>query len=506
MSLSFAEASTELDVIVIGAGISGIGAAYYLQRDCPDKKFIILERRDTIGGTWDLFRYPGIRSDSDLFTFAYDFKPWTAEKSIASADTIKEYLHETVAENHIDKKICFGVKVVAADWSSSENIWKVTIKDEATASTRVLRSKWIFSAAGYYNYDQGFLPKFKDYDKFTGKIIHPQHWPEDYDYSDKKIVVIGSGATAVTIVPVMAKSAKHVTMLQRTPTYMVNLPEKDPLATVARKFFSDETSFQLVRKKNIYMNRPFVSASQKFPKLMRKLLVNHVRKQLPEGYDVETHFNPPYNPWDQRLCAVTNGDLFKCISKGDVSMMTDKIEKFTEHGLLLESGREIEADVIVTATGLNLQMLGGIPITIDHEPLNPAEKLTYRGSMLSDVPNLCFAVGYTTSSWTLKIGLLCEYFCRLLNHMDANHVNVCYPEHPKNSGNTRPLLDFGAGYVQRSISQLPRQGDAAPWIMPMDYVPDAKHFRHGPILDKFIKLTNHYPVNETFKVTDEIAV
>ncbi|HLT29340.1 MAG TPA: NAD(P)/FAD-dependent oxidoreductase [Myxococcaceae bacterium] len=473
----------DLDVLIVGAGISGIGAAYYLQRDLPQKTYAIIEARGDIGGTWDLFRYPGIRSDSDLHTFGYEFKPWTQENPIASGDAILAYLRETVEEHGIAPHIRFHHHVKWASWSSETARWTVEIERSDTSSTTTLTCRHLFLGTGYYRYDQGYRPRFEGEERFQGQLVHPQHWPEDLAYRDKKVIVIGSGATAVTLVPAMAETAAHVTMLQRTPTYIMPLPQKDPIARLLRKALPSDRANRLIRRKNIRTQRWLIDFSQRFPNVARAIIRATNRKHLPKGYPVEEHFTPPYNPWEQRLCAVPDGDFFQAIREGKASVVTDTIETLTEQGIRLASGRELEADLIITATGLSLQVFGGIRVTVDGAPLHAPDRLAFKGMMLDGVPNMVFAIGYTNASWTLKIGLLCEHFCRLLAHMDAHGHDVMVPMRPEGEFETRPLIDFGAGYVQRSLAELPRQGPAAPWVMPMDYFHDEKMLREGPVED-----------------------
>jgi monooxygenase len=483
-----------VDVLIVGAGISGIGAAYYLQQD-HRRSYAILEARDATGGTWDLFRYPGIRSDSDLQTFGYEFKPWRDEDAIASADKILAYLRETASENGIDRNIRFHHKVLGAAWSSAVARWVVDVERTDTEELVQFSANWIFCAGGYYRYDQGFTPEFEGRDRFRGQIVHPQHWPEDLDYTGKKVVIIGSGATAVTLVPAMADKAGHVTMLQRSPTYVMPVPSKDAFANTAIKLLGGERGYALARRKNIVKQRAVYQFCQKFPGTARRLIHHLNAKELPEGYPVDEHFNPTYNPWDQRLCAVPDADLFKSISSGAASVVTDRIATFTETGILLESGRELEADIIVTATGLNLQLLGGISLTVDGEPVDLTDTVAYKGMMLSGVPNFAFAMGYTNSSWTLKVGLLCEHFCRLLAHMDAHGYDTVHAQ-ADDAMETRPLMDFGAGYVRRSLNLMPRQGVGAPWLMSSSYYADVKLLRSDSVVDP----------NLRFAVSDRIPV
>ena len=470
-----------LDVLIVGAGISGIGAAYYLQREHPQRSFAVLEARGAIGGTWDLFRYPGIRSDSDLHTFGYEFRPWRDRDSIAGGDKILAYLRETAAEHGIDRRIRFSSQVVAASWSSADACWTVEVRHPGTAAPTTMTCSWIFNAGGYYRYDQGFTPQLEGLDRFGGPVVHPQHWPADLDVTGKRVVVIGSGATAVTLVPALAGTAEHVTMLQRTPTYIMPVPSKDPIADALRRRLGEERAHPLIRRKNIAQQRAVHRFCRRFPQAARRLIRWVNARQLPEGYPVDEHFSPPYDPWTQRLCAVPDGDLFRAIRSGEASVVTDRIATFTEHGVRLASGRELPADVVVTATGLQVQPFGGASLSVDGEPVHLPDTVAYKGVMLSGVPNFAFAVGYTTSSWTLKIGLLCEYFCRLLAHMDEHGSDVCRPVAP--AMQTRPFLDFGAGYIQRAVATLPRQGDRAPWLTSMDYSDDAKLLRSGRIDD-----------------------
>jgi cation diffusion facilitator CzcD-associated flavoprotein CzcO len=472
-----------VDVLIVGAGISGIGAAYYLQRDQPSKSYAIIEARSAIGGTWDLFRYPGIRSDSDLHTFGYEFKPWTDEEAIADGNAILRYLRETVDENGIGKHIRFDHKVKRVSWSSERARWTTEIERSDTGEKVVYESAFLFAATGYYRYDQGHRPKWEGEDRFKGTIVHPQHWPENFDYAGKRVVVIGSGATAVTLVPAMADKAAHVTMLQRTPTYIMPIPKKDAIANALKKVLPAKMAYALTRKKNIARQRWFWSFCQKYPTLGRKLIRAANAKHLPKDYPVDVHFNPPYGPWDQRLCAVPDADLFHTIAAGKASIVTDRIEFFTERGVKLASGEELEADIIVTATGLNIQLFGGIHVSIDGAPVKPQEHVAFKGMMFDGVPNLAFAIGYTNSSWTLKVGLLCEHFCRLIGHMDKHGYAVVMPERGDPDMKTRPLLDFGAGYVKRALADLPRQGPAYPWVMSMDYEVDVRGLREGPVED-----------------------
>jgi cation diffusion facilitator CzcD-associated flavoprotein CzcO len=481
--------ATFVDVLVVGAGISGIGAGYYLQREHPGRSYAILEARDASGGTWDLFRYPGIRSDSDLHTFGYEFKPWRDKDAIAGADKILAYLRETAAEHRIDRRIRYRTRVLGASWSSADARWTVETERTDTGERTTLTCNWLFAAAGYYRYDEGYTPHFPGRERFGGTIVHPQHWPEDLDVTGKKVLVVGSGATAVTLVPALAGSAAHVTMLQRTPTYIMPVPAQDKVANLLRRLLGEDRAYALTRRKNIARQQMVWRLFQKYPMAARKLIRRANIKQLPAGYPVDEHFNPPYNPWDQRLCAVPDGDLFRTIRQGRASVVTDRIATFTEGGVRLESGRELEADVVITATGLNVQAMGGIALTVDGRAVRLADTVAYKGMMLSGVPNFAYSIGYTNSSWTLKVGLLCEHFCRLLAHMDSLGHDTAVPVLADPAMPTRPLLDFGAGYIQRAIDKLPRQGDRAPWLTSMDYAGDVRLLRHLPVTDPELRLS-----------------
>jgi monooxygenase len=481
---------TSVDVLIVGAGMSGIGAAYYLQRDHPQRSYAILDAREASGGTWDLFRFPGIRSDSDLHTFGYEFKPWRDEQSIADGDRILAYLREAAAEHGIDQKIRFRSKVLSASWSSHDARWNVEVEQTDTGERATMSCNWIFCAGGYYRYDEGFSPRFEGQERFRGPVVHPQHWPQDLDYAGQRVLVIGSGATAVTLVPALAGTAEHVTMLQRTPSYIMPVPSKDKLAIRLRTLLGEERGSAVTRRMNIARQQWIWRFCQKHPKAARRFIRRLNVKMLPEGYPVDEHFNPPYGPWDQRLCIVPDGDLFRAIRKGNASVVTDRIATFTETGVLLESGRALAADIIVTATGLNVQVMGGIALSVDGEPVRLADTIAYKGMMLSGVPNFAYAIGYTNSSWTLKVGLLCEHFCRLLARMDAHGDDIARPVPADAAMPTRPLLDFGAGYVQRAISQLPRQGDRQPWLTSVNYASDVRLLRRRPVEDPDLQFSS----------------
>jgi monooxygenase len=472
------------DVIVVGAGISGIGAGYFLQRDCPTKSYVILEGRDTIGGTWDLFRYPGVRSDSDMHTLGYSFKPWTAEKSIADGPSILKYLNETADEYGIRSKMRFGHMVSRAQWSSSESRW--TVDAQVGASTVTYTCNYLFMCSGYYNYAEGYTPQIPGLDTFSGQVVHPQNWPENFDYQGKRVVVIGSGATAMTLVPAMADEAEHVVMLQRSPTYVVARPDVDKVAGMLRKILPEKVAYALTRWKNTTMQQFVYKRSRTEPEKIKKLLLKGVQDALGENYDVATHFTPSYNPWDQRLCLVPNGDLFTAIKNGQASVVTDRIDHIDANGIALQSGQRIDADVIVTATGLNLVTLGKVAFIVDGTPVDFSTTWTYKGIAYSGVPNLASSFGYINASWTLRADLTCEYVCRLLNHMDATGTTQCTPRlRPEDEGmEEKSWIDnFSAGYMERVMDQFPKQGDHEPWINPQNYKRDKKLFRESPLDD-----------------------
>jgi monooxygenase len=488
-----AEVSTtveELDVVIIGAGISGIGAATYFSRELPGKSLVVLEGRDDIGGTWDLFRYPGIRSDSNLHTFGYEFKPWLHEHAIADAHLIKDYLHETLTENRLTDLVRFRHRVLGAEWSTDDGRWTLSVEAtdaDGNTTTKTIRAGWVFAATGYYRYDEGYSPQFPGREDFVGTVVHPQHWPEGLDYAGKKVVIIGSGATAITMVPAMLKgpgAAAHVTMLQRTPTYIASMPRVDSVALLLTKVLGDKRGYAATRLKNIWLERAQVLLLRRFPKVGRRLIRRDNVKRLPAGYDVDKHFNPPYNPWDQRLCLAPDGDFFDVIKAGNASVATDKIVRFTDTGILLESGEELAADIIVTATGLNMQLFSGMPIVVDGKEVDITESYAYRGMLLSGIPNWAMAIGYTTSSWTLKVSLMCRYFVDLVKHMDAHGYDRAVPVAPAGL-ESRPVMDLQSGYAQRGAKHLPKQGPAAPWRMAMSYQEDAKALR-GPVFDEHL--------------------
>ncbi|MEH3119338.1 MAG: NAD(P)/FAD-dependent oxidoreductase [Methylorubrum populi] len=475
-----ARRDAHLDVLVIGAGISGISAGYALQTRCPGKSYAILEARDTLGGTWDLFRYPGLRSDSDLHTFGFSFRAWTEDKSIADAASILNYLRATAEAFGIDRRIRYGQRVVSAAWSTPEARW--TVEVEAGRERITYTCGFLYVCAGYYDYEGGYRPDWPGTGRFAGPIVHPQAWPEHLDYAGKRVVVIGSGATAVTLVPEMARSAAHVTMLQRSPTYIVALPARDRIANWLKRRLPSGLAHRLARWKNIGLSIFFYQFARRKPEAMTQRILGGIRRQLGADYDVGTHFTPRYKPWDQRLCLVPDGDLFKAIREGRATVETDAIETFTEDGLRLASGRHLSADIVVTATGLRLKLMGGVRLSVDGRTPDPAETCMYKGMMLSDVPNLALALGYTNASWTLKCELTAGYVCRLLRRMDARGETWCVPRRGAATGE-EPLIGFTSGYIARARHLMPKQGDAHPWKLHQNYVLDLASLRYGRLDD-----------------------
>ena len=493
MSSPVSASPEHVDVLVVGAGISGIGAGYHLQNKCPWASFTILEGRGDIGGTWDLFRYPGVRSDSDMHTLGFSFKPWKDARSIAGGPAIMDYLRETVAEHDLERHIRFGHLVSRAEWSSDSARWTVTATLAATGETTTLTCGFLFMCSGYYSYREGHLPTFPGRDRFGGEIVHPQAWPEDLDYAGKRVLVIGSGATAMTLVPAMAERAAHVTMLQRSPTYVVARPSHDLFANRLRRILPEKWAYALTRRKNVFRQGLVYRKTRTDPDKVKRLLLGGVRQGLGPDYDVATHFTPSYNPWDQRLCLLPDGDLFGSIRSGSASVVTDHIDTFTEAGIRLRSGAELEADVIVTATGLNLVTLGEIGFEVDGEPVDFARSWTYKGLAYSDVPNLVSTFGYVNASWTLKADLTAEYVCRLLNHMADVGATTCTPRlRPSDLDMPqRPWIDgFPAGYMKRTLHLLPRQGDRAPWLHTQDYSRDVKMIRRETIADDVMEFSS----------------
>jgi cation diffusion facilitator CzcD-associated flavoprotein CzcO len=475
-----------VDVIVVGAGISGIGAAYHLTQQCPDRSFVMLEGRADIGGTWDLFRYPGVRSDSDMHTLGYSFKPWVDDKAIADGPRIMKYLRETVEEFDLEQYIRFNTRVERADWSSDEACWRLTARDTATDEPVTYSCSYLFMCSGYYSYQRGYLPEFPGYDRFQGTLVHPQEWPEDLDYQGKRVVVVGSGATAMTLVPAMARSgAGHVTMLQRSPTWVVSRPAEDAIANRLRRLLPGRLAYKLTRKKNVALQQFLYGKSRTEPDKVRERLLKMSREQLGDEM-VDQHFTPSYDPWDQRLCLIPDGDLYDVLNDGSASVVTDTIETFTETGIQLTSGEHLDADIIVTATGLQLVTLGEIDFAIDGEPVDFANTYTYRGVSYSDVPNLASTFGYINASWTLRADLVSGWVCRVLNYMRATGTDVVVPRlRPEDAGMaTRPWVeDFSSGYIQRMLPMLPKQGDHEPWVQYQHYGKDVKYLAESPLTD-----------------------
>lgn len=472
-----------VDVLIVGAGLSGIGAAHHLQSNCPGKTYALLESRDCVGGTWDLFRYPGIRSDSDMYTLGYSFRPWTEAKAIADGPSILSYIRETSSEGAIDRHIRFNHRVERAEYASADARWTVYATRTDTQEPVSISCGFLLVCTGYYNYEHGYTPDFPGIERFAGQVVHPQQWPEDLDYAGRRVVIIGSGATAVTLVPAMAKTAAHVTMLQRSPTYIVSRPGEDAIANFLRRKLSARIAYPIVRWKNVLLTMLSVQLSKRRPKLMKAILRRGLEKQLPAGYDIDTHFKPSYGPWTQRLCLVPDGDLFRAIGDGSASVETDHIDTFNETGIRLASGKQLDADVVVTATGLDLLALGGMELAVDGRDVTLSETTSYKGMMLSGVPNFALTSGYTNASWTLKADLVCEYVCRLLNHMDAHGYRQCMPQARERQPDDEPFIDLASGYVLRAIDRFPKQGAKAPWRLHQNYMLDIVGLKRGELED-----------------------
>lgn len=491
---SQSSSTMHFDVLIVGAGLSGIGAGYHLTTACPKKTFAILEARDSIGGTWDLFRYPGIRSDSDMYTLGYSFKPWKEAKAIADGPSILKYVKETASENGFESKIRYQHRVVHASWSTEDALWTVDVERGPNRDRARFTCNFIFMCSGYYSYQKGYTPEFAGTEQFKGRIVHPQKWTADIDYANKRVVVIGSGATAVTLVPEMAKTAAHVTMLQRSPSYVVSLPARDRIADVLRKILPMKLAYSMVRWKNVLFGMMFFWLSKHQPNIIKGLVRRGLKRQLGEHYDIETHFTPRYNPWDQRMCLVPDADLFNAIKNGSASVVTDRIDTFTANGIKLKSGKQLDADVVVTATGLNLIVLGGMQVEVDGKAIDLATTMSYKGMMYSGIPNLASAFGYTNASWTLKCDLTCAYVCRLINYMDQHGLRQCTPSDNDPSVTRQPWIDFSSGYVQRGIAQFPKQGSKAPWRLYQNYALDILSLRYGKVEDGTMEFSNRVPV------------
>ncbi|WP_206508520.1 flavin-containing monooxygenase [Rhodococcus sp. KRD197] len=476
-----------VDYLIVGAGLSGIGAAHHLQSTLPDKTYAILESRAAIGGTWDLFRYPGIRSDSDMYTLGYNFRPWVGDKSIADGASIREYIEDTAREDGIDAHIRFHHKVVTAEWSSATSQWTVRAIRSDTGETATFVASFLMCCSGYYDYDKGYTPEFAGIENFGGTVVHPQQWPEDLDFAGKRIVVIGSGATAITLAPNLAADAAHVTLLQRSPSYIMSLPAKDPIALGLRKVLPSRAAYSVTRMKNAVTAIGMYVLCQRYPEFMKKRIRALQEGWLPKGYDLDTHFTPNYNPWDQRLCLVPDNDLFRAIRKDQVELVTDHIDHFTDTGIALKSGKHLDADIVVTATGLNLVAFGHVTLTVDGRAVDLTETMAYKGMMLTDVPNFAFVVGYTNASWTLKADLVSDYIARLLEYMDKNGYREVRLERDP-SIEEEPFLDFAAGYVLRAVDSFPKQGSKAPWKLRMNYFRDLPALRFGKLVDENMSL------------------
>jgi cation diffusion facilitator CzcD-associated flavoprotein CzcO len=478
------DAPEHVDVLIVGAGLSGIGAACHLTQQCPDRSFAILEARDVIGGTWDLFRYPGVRSDSDMFTLGYRFRPWPDARAIADGPSILRYVKDTAREFGVDERIRFGHRAVRGEWSSADDRWTVECERTDTGERVTLTCGFLLGCTGYYRYDRGYEPDLPGLERFAGRVVHPQHWPEDLDFAGLRVLVVGSGATAVTLVPAMAERAAHVTMLQRSPSYVVSLPSRDPLAERLLGRLPARVVHPLMRWKNVLMQMAFFQLSRRRPKLAKALLRRGVARLAPPDLDIDTHFAPRYDPWDQRVCLIPDGDLFRALRSERADIVTDTIETFTEDGVRLASGRALPADVVVLATGLDLQALGGATLAVDGRELVLRECVGYKGMMLTGVPNAAVTLGYENASWTLKADLTAEYVCRLLNHMRAHGYTRAVPRPPAPGAPTSPWIDLTSGYVQRAIDRFPRQGPAPPWRVHQNYVLDVRMLRHGPVDDE----------------------
>ncbi len=483
---------THFDVVIIGAGLSGVGAAHHLQAQCPGKTYAILEGRDTIGGTWDLFRYPGVRSDSDMYTLGYAFRPWTEAKAIADGPSILNYIRETAAEDGLERHIRFGHKVTAASWSSAEALWTLQV-ERSHGEQASFTCAFLFTCTGYYDYSGGHMPDFPGAQDFGGRLVHAQQWPDDLDYAGKRVVVIGSGATAVTLVPAMAGSAAHVTMLQRTPTYVVSRPSVDAFADKLRARLPSKLAYGLIRWRNVLLGMVFYNLARKRPAKTRERLLGFLRQHLGPDYDIASHFTPPYDPWDQRLCLVPDADLFDTLNSGKAEVVTDHIDSFTPAGLRLKSGRMLEADIVVAATGLRLQHLGGMRVSVDGAPVRLSQSMGYKGCMYSDVPNMASCFGYTNASWTLKCDLTCDYVCRLLNHMDARGVAFAIPRKRDPDLREEPMLSFTSGYVQRAIDNFPKQGSKAPWKLRQNYALDLLDLKFSRLDDGSLEFHRREP-------------
>jgi monooxygenase len=478
-----------VDVLIVGAGISGVGVASHVKSKLPGKSLLLVDARPSVGGTWDLFRYPGLRADTDAQNFGFAFKPWKGEKALADGSEIREYLEETVTDHDLGPHLRLGWKVGSADWSSTRGTWTVEMSSTATSETAVVECRWLFSATGYYDHDEGYRPHFEGEEDFAGEIVHPQHWPDGLDYRDQKVVVIGSGATAITLAPAMAKTAAHVTMLQRSPGYVISLPSRDPLVSAIGRLLPEELAYRVTRRINRDRLALIYGLSRRYPGAIRRVVRWTNRRALPKGYPVDAHFKPSYGPWEQRMCFARDGDFFEAIRDGVASVVTGQIARFTERGITLTTGEDIEADIIVTATGLKMTTLRAMPLSVDGEPIDVAESVVYKSMMLSGVPNFAFAFGYTNAAWTLKVDLVAEHFCRMIDHLDRRGQEVAVPVVNDPTLETSPMLEFEAGYVQRALKSLPRRGSHGPWTMEQSYRFDRERLRRQSIDDPALRLS-----------------
>jgi monooxygenase len=499
------EVTNHVDVLVIGAGVSGVSAGYHLQDRCPGKTYAILEGRERMGGTWDLFRYPGIRSDSDMHTFGFSFRPWVDAKAIADGPSILRYLEDTAKEFGIDKHIRYQHRVVRAEWSSQTALWTVDIERGALREATRLTCGFLHMCTGYYRYGAGYTPPFEGMERFNGEIVHPQQWSEKVNYVEKRVVVIGSGATAVTLVPELAKLATHVTMLQRSPTFMLAGPAEDKFANRLRMILPSKIAYGVTRWKNVLRGMVFFNLARKRPAKVKERMISMVRDELGPDYDVATHFTPRYNPWDQRVCLVPDGDFFAAIKSGKASVVTDHVASFTEDGIRLQSGTELKADLVVTATGLQLQLLGAMELMVDDKKVDLSKCLQYKGMMFSDIPNLASTFGYTNASWTLKADLTSAYLCRLLNHMEKSSKRICVARNSLGTVATEPFVDFSSGYFQRVLDELPKQGPKKPWRLNQSYLLDVLSLRLGSVEDNAMTFVNPSPSTVPTSVLDPVA-
>lgn len=495
------ERAEYVDVLIVGAGISGIGTASRLKSRLPDKSFLILDARENIGGTWDLFRYPGLRADTDAQNFSFDFKPWRGDKALADGSEIIDYLQDTVVDYALSPHLRLGWKAIAAEWSSEQGLWTVQLSSSASAEAATVQCRWLFGATGYYDHEEGHRPHFEAEERFQGQILHPQHWPEELDYTGKKVVIIGSGATAITMVPAMAPDAAQVTMLQRSPTYVISLPSRDVLTVALQKLLPERLSYRAIRRINRDRLAVIYALSRRYPDRMRALVRWTNKRALPDDYPVDDHFRPHYNPWEERMCFARDADFFKVISDGSARVVTGQIARFTDHGVELTTGDQLEADIIVTATGLRMMPLRAMALSVDGAAIDVADTVIYKSMMLSGVPNFAFAFGYTNAAWTLKVDLVAEHFCRLLAHMDGRGRDVATPFANDPTLELTPMVDFHAGYVQRAMDTLPRRGSHGPWSMEQDYRMDRDRLIRGPLEDPALCLSTVDAKNHLSKVS-----